>query len=66
MSKPKATTLHCRCSVDDMDAWVAEAHRVARAKAWPAAQQERPFTRWVTETLNAAVHRERTVPSEDL
>lgn len=55
MSKPKNTTLHCRCTQEDMDAWVNEAYRVARAKQWPPDQQQRPFTRWVTETLNAAI-----------
>jgi len=55
VSAPKNTTLHCRCSLADLEAWVAEAKRMARAKGWSEAQQERPLTRWVTETLNAAV-----------
>ena len=51
----KTTTLHCRVSVEEMDAWVAEAHRVAQAEGWPAGEAERPFAKWVRRVLNAAV-----------
>ena len=51
----KTTTLHCRVSVEEMDAWVAEARRVAQAEAWSPGEAERPFAKWVRRMLNAAV-----------
>lgn len=51
----KTTTLHLRVSVEEMDAWVSEARRVAEAEAWPPSAAERPFSAWVRRTLNAAI-----------
>lgn len=51
----KTTTLHLRVSVEEMNAWVAEAYRIAKVEGWPASEAERPFSKWVRRTLNASV-----------